>query len=363
MPVAAGAPGSPVGQLPGTGTGPALQSSIPTLTIGGGQQANQGVINELGLQPPPSALMPPPPPSQADLSAGMAYGAAHQPPTAPEFMTPAMQAYVNQFQQSQQAQQQALNGSLVQALQGLGQRRDAAAKVAATLPGQFEQAYARANTSQQQAAKDAARAFAGPTTAGSADNPLIAASNADQRAAGQAAQPLLQAGITADYSKGATTLANTDMANKASLAEQQSQFDQQLAMAAQQWAEHQQQQQSAYAHDVGMAKLNSSLGVSAYEQTHPAGSANGMTAYDAAKLQLQADDQAKKAGWTGMQGQQAAQIQAPTLLARLSNDRQAGDRNAVKTQILHDPDLTKWFTDHGYAVVDPTTKAVTFPGF
>src|SRR5258708_1791601 len=58
------------------------------------------------------------------------------PPTS--FMTPALLQYVNQFRQSQAQQQQAMNAGLVQALQGLGERRDAAAKVSAQLPGQYE---------------------------------------------------------------------------------------------------------------------------------------------------------------------------------------------------------------------------------
>lgn len=192
----------------------------------------------------------------------------------PSFMTPALQQYVNQFRQSQSAQQQALNAGLVQALQGLGERRDAAAKVSATLPAEYQKQYAAA-TASQHAAAHAGDGITGPapTSEGNAEvaknNALITAANTQEQAAGLSNQPLLQAGITADYSKGKTTLSNTDMANKAAVAQQQEQFDQQMAMAQAQWQQQQQSQQAGYAHDIEMAQLQSTLGVNAYKAENP----------------------------------------------------------------------------------------------
>jgi hypothetical protein len=168
-------------------------------------------------------------------------------------MTPAMQTYVDQFKQSQAAQQQALNANLIQALGGLGERRSAAAKVAATLPGQFNQAYEQAAQSQAQAAQQAG--FGHPVIGAGRDQALITAANTQQRAAGLANQPLLQAGITADYSKGQTALQNTNMQNQSAIAQAQQDFARQLFMAQQ----AQQSTEKGYAHDVSMAKLESDL--------------------------------------------------------------------------------------------------------
>jgi hypothetical protein len=150
--------------------------------------------------------------------------------TGPSHMTDAMATYVAQFQRSQAAQQQAINAGLVQALGGLGQRRDAASKVVATLPGEFDKAYLQATANQHEQAK----LTAPPTSpvplseraaaAERANQASITAGNTQAQAAGHANQPLLEAGIAADYSKGATTLDNTKMQNQAALSDEATQF-------------------------------------------------------------------------------------------------------------------------------------------
>jgi hypothetical protein len=224
-------------------------------------------------------------------------------------MTPALQQYVNQFQQSQAAQQQAMNAGLVQALQGLGSRRDAAAKVAATLPGQYEQAYTQATQAGQAAANTAGKALnlgpgvpaaSGATQqAAAGDLGANAAVNAAGREGGIAGQPLLQAGINADYSKGATTLANTNMQNQASVDQQQGAFDQQLALA-----------QQGYTQGVNMANLNSSLGVQAWKQENPNAALTPAQQQAAANQQAQ-DAQAIKFGFANYAQQQQTQASAP----------------------------------------------------
>lgn len=154
-------------------------------------------------------------------------------PGDPGFMTPAMQQYVNQFNQSQSSQQQVINAGLLQALQGLGSRRDAAAKAASALPAEYQKSYVQATAAANNAARTAAAAAVGKTIGGAAIAPMIASANAGTLQANQDSQPLLQAGITADYSKGVTALDNTHMQNQAQIASQQQAFDmQQLKDAA-----------------------------------------------------------------------------------------------------------------------------------
>lgn len=213
--------------------------------------------------------------SPAQLDAVRAQAAFNTNPAAamqqqqPDFMTPAMQQYVNQFRQSQTQQQQALNAGLVQAMQGLGERRTAAANVAATLPGEYEKAYAEATKSQQQAAADSG--FGHATIGGNATDKLITAANTQERAAGKGAQPLLAAGIAADYSQGRTALANTHMQNQAAVAAAQQDFDRQMLQAQMQWQQQQQQRQADYAHDREMALLQSNLANDQYSFQHPNG--------------------------------------------------------------------------------------------
>lgn len=221
-----------------------------------------------GTQPRLTLSGQPPAPTKDQLQS--AYDAFH-PAAAPEaqFMTPSMQRYVDQFKASQGRQQEAINSGLLQAMQGLGARRDAAAKVAAQVPGEYDKAYAQANADQRQFAKDAG--FAGQKTIGGGlEDKAMAAANAQSKASGHANQPILEAGITADYSKGATTLNNTHMQNQAAISEQQQAFDLQMLNAQAQWDSQQQQykqansdaaarQAAGFKHDEEMAVLNSSL--------------------------------------------------------------------------------------------------------
>jgi hypothetical protein len=238
--------------------GPPIATSLGTGNPEGGLASN---MSGGYLGPQGQLTAPTPPPVQQPIIAT----------TPAEFMTPAMQQYVNQFHQSQQAQQGALNSALVTATQGLNARRGAAAKVAATLPHDAQKAYDATRQEQARAAADAASAFTGGTIAGNADVKGNQARAGAGVHATLANQPLLQAGITADYTKGQSALANTDMQNKAALAQASQQFDQSMALAQAQYNEQQQAQQAGFTHDTQMAQLNSTLGTKEYMATHPGG--------------------------------------------------------------------------------------------
>jgi hypothetical protein len=287
------APSYPTGVTAPAAQPPVLQASAQSpapINFMQGEQARAGGDNNLSPTAanygfnPQSPMAPPTQPTPTPFTA---------PPT---FMTPALQQYVNQFRQSQAAQQQAMNAGLVQALQGLGERRDAASKVAAQLPAQYEQAYQQATQAGQAAANTAGAALnlgkgvpaasAVTQQAAAGDLGANAAVNAAGREAGVAGQPLLQAGITADYSKGANTLQNTNMQNQAAVDQQQAAFDQQMALA-----------QASYEQNVNMANLQSSLGVQAYKAENPNAA---LTPQQTVALQNQQamDTSAQKAGFT-----------------------------------------------------------------
>jgi hypothetical protein len=144
-------------------------------------------------------------------------------------MNAAMLRYVAQFQQSQAAQQQAINSGFITAMSGLGARRDAAATVSAGLPAQYNTAYQAAQASN--AKNDAALApNLGPanSTAAAAFIKANTANNSKAGAAAHAAdlgsQAMMNAGITADYSQGATALSNTKMSNQSGLDAQAANF-------------------------------------------------------------------------------------------------------------------------------------------
>jgi hypothetical protein len=227
--------------------------------------------------------------AQTQALYGTAPPVAPAPAPAPSFMTPAMQQYVDAFHASQGAQQQAINSGLAAALQGLGARRDAAAKSAAALPGQYQAAYDQATQAQQAAAQQASAAFGNGAIGGNAYEGLISAANANERAAGTAAQPLLEAGITADYSQGQTALQNTHMANQAAVSDANLQFQGEMAKAQADWQQHQDDlkaasaaTQAGYKHDEDMARLRTSLGLKEFAAEHPEKS-NPSGAYNKAR--------------------------------------------------------------------------------
>ena len=294
-------------------------------------------------------------------------------PAAP-FMTPAMQTYVNQFRSSQAQQQQALNGALVQALQGLGERRDSAAKVAATLPGAYEQQYQEATANQHLADQQAGQGLPGagakgvaqanPVVAGAVkgDQALLATSNKDQAAIGKESQPLLSAAITADTTKGQNTLANTNLSNEAALSQQQQAFDQQMSLAQASYQQQAAMQQAGYAHDTQMAQLNSTLGVNAYKQENP-NAALSPAQQEQLQNQSALDQKAITAGFSNnaqlqqtealpayqqlvgvLTGQQGLQVTEP-------NGQQVevkpGDRSILK--YITDQNLLKALIANGYA--------------
>jgi hypothetical protein len=279
------------------------------------------------------------------------------PPPQLDFMTPAMQRYVNQFQQSQTAQQQAINAGLVQALSGLGQRRDAAAQVAATLPGEATKAYQEATANQALAQKNAG--FGHETIGGNADQALITAANTQELAAAKGNQPLLNAGITADYSKGATTLQNTKMQNQAAVAQQQQSFDQQMLQAQAQYQQQQQDRAAGYQHDREMAQLQSDLALRNFYGENPQGKEtpedqalnqqsikNGFTSYS----QQQAVEQDPSFNWSvqvlqGTQGRGAPGIKSSMLGKSVPT---AGDKASLVKFLSGNQLLLKALVANGY---------------
>lgn len=231
----------------------------PTLSSGFGSLPSKDGTYGLGNLTPQGAALVGQPAGNAPAPAA---------PAAPNvgFMTPAMQNYINQFNASQESQSQALNAGLLGAMQGLGQRRDAAAQVANALPASYEAAYKQSAADEAHAARQAVSAYGAKgkqAIGGGRDAAANAGMIAAEKASGASEVPFIQSGITADYSKGATTLSNTDMQNKAAIAQQQSQFDEQMALAQAQYQQQAAMQNSTFAHDASMAQLSSTLGVNA----------------------------------------------------------------------------------------------------
>lgn len=337
--------------------GPQMTSSYGT---GGGYgRGGSGFYPGTGTIPAAPPAAPPPPP-----------------PT-PEFMTPAMQTYVNQFHQSQAAQQQAMNSALVQSLQGLGARRDAAAKAVATLPGEYNTAYANATADQRQAAKDAGAAFgvgAGSNIhAGEAAN---AARTAGDKTAGIAANPIIQSGVTADYTKGVQTLGNEDFQNKAVLAQNQQAFDLAMAQNQAQWQHDQQTRGSTLADDITKMKLSSSLDRENYDYKLKNPGPDGlvdtpygrMSPYDAAKLGQSDDAASRKANFSSASGEARANQYGPNYLQYLQTGVSTSGQPAVakkevetlKGQIANDPDLLNWMVIHNVVSIDKSTGKTTW---
>ena len=139
-------------------------------------------------------------------------------PAGPGYMTPAMQAN----------QQQSINAGLVQSLAGLGARRDAAAKTVAAMPAQLNSIYKQVMANGEGSAglnNSNGAAQSAVVQQAMADN---AAQAKGDNAGSQMMTPLLQAGITADYSQGANTLNNTHMQDTAGVQSQQQAFDQSM---------------------------------------------------------------------------------------------------------------------------------------
>lgn len=175
-------------------------------------------------------------------------------------MTPAMQAYVDQFKQSQAAQQQTINAGLLQAMHGLGERRDAAAQLVASLPGQYGNIQNEANQDLAASAQTAALPKGVPTTADAqavmnTTNQGIANGNAQIGIAAKQGVPLLNMATAADYSKGATTLQNTHMMNQAQIQAQQQGFDSDMLKAQAQFQHDQAAQQQAHSDALALERM------------------------------------------------------------------------------------------------------------
>lgn len=227
---------------------------------------------------------------------------------------PGVQAYVQQFAASQGAQQQAINASLLQAMQGLGARRDAAAKVVATAPQEATQAYHNALAAQTAAGKTAAHAAGGPTIGGSAMDATLAHASAIANAGAQKGQPLLEAANTANYTQGQNALNNTQLQNEGALQQQQAQFDQSMALAKMGYDAQAAAAQQGENYNILNSKLGTQNAIDQYAQTY------GKTAQtpaqtNAAALALYQQEQGSApaqgpAGQAGFTTAEAAKISA-----------------------------------------------------
>lgn len=236
------------------GTGPMYKSS-PVI--------NRTAPNAAGFSIEPGAALPynvPPPapgPSREDLL--KAYAAFHPDPapTPVDAITPLMNAYSAQFSKSQAAQQQALNAGLWNAMSGLGARRDAASAVAAQMPGRVNDIYNHVNADT--ARQNKVQGIGGARGADPGITALIAEGHASEKKGGLASKPLMDAGITADYSHGSTALSNTDMANRGALADRADQFALEMAKMKAGAQQNTNNQEASFAHDREMAILNAQL--------------------------------------------------------------------------------------------------------
>lgn len=247
-------PGSPAGLQQPANAYPGWKPGMPSL-----QQINGGSTPIIPPGPQPTGL-------------GLAAGNDTSSASSADFMTPAMQQYVDQFKASQANQQQAINAGLMQAMQGLGQRRDAAAQLVSSLPGQYGTIMNEANADQKNSAAVDARAKGAPVSPNSAavlgaNSQLISNANKQIGIAGKQGVPLLNMAVAADYSKGATTLNNTHMQNQAQLADRQQAFDSDMLKSQAAWQQQQEQskvaqnnafamEQMREAHDQAMASAD-----------------------------------------------------------------------------------------------------------
>ncbi len=231
-------------------TGP--NPNEPTLNIGGGPEANQGVINELGLTPPQNA---PTGPSLANLEAGMAYGAAHQPP-APVDYSAAYRAALAASTASIDQQFRIASGS-INTQQQQGQQ------ALAPMPGQLaaiaNQAAASGNANNAAAlAADKAAGVTGKGFGGTAGNMAeINAAGAQNRATEASTVPQMGLALAAQMNNERSQLNAAHLSAIDAL--NQHAMDIAASQGAQAQAHHwsQQDAETNYQHQLSLALLSS----------------------------------------------------------------------------------------------------------
>jgi len=293
---------------------------------------------------------------EADLRAGMAYANANKPPEAPP--DPAMPQpnhdYLKAFNDSIAVQRRGIDNALMAAMTSLGARRDAAAKVVAGVPQQVKDSYRSAET-KGSAVMTAATKASGRTAIGGDENAkLYEADLTSNRNAGHAVQPLLAAGVQANYDLGEAGLNAQHLAGMSQLDSQQAQFNAQMAgqqesrnyqLEDRQYAaDHPTQGDNFYAHELFKSRLNPN-------NIDPK---TGLTPDQSARLGLAAEEQAKKAGFTSIAGQKQGAIRGQALVNAMESDawNNLGDTGRKNTANVgaRDPDVRNWLKGQGLMV-------------
>ena len=329
-------PQGPSGPVGGTGVWNPNPAPITSGAYDNGNNPGYGVI----APPAPPTI---PPPTSAQLAAGMAYGAAHESGN-PNTLQPDTN-YVQAFNASIGAQRQAIDNMLASSMSQLGDRRDAAAKVIAAMPGQVAQTYKSAE-GQQSAIMNAANAGSKNDQAigAGANAPLIQNELAANEAAGKAATPLVQLGATANYDLGAAGLQQQALAGTQAADQQQAAFDAQ--QAATQQAEQFQLAHTAtplsFAQQIALKEAGVNPSYAVNPQT-------GLTADQTATQARDANSAAAKLGYTDVNGMQTAAQRGPALIAALTNPNTDSDsKKAILTEINHDPNIAAWAKQYAY---------------
>lgn len=226
-------------------------------------------------------------------------GAAPAAAPSPNEINPNQQ-YLAAFNAALAQQRQAIDNQLAQSLGSLGARRDSAAKVIAGMPKQIAANYDAATNTGAQEGAIASAAGSPDAVGGNINDPLIASTLAQNKAAGQSIEPLVQLGAQANYDSAVAGLQQQAFAGRQDIAQQQAQFAQQQYL-----------QQAGYAHDAATQAYNpvndQEIGRAQYLQTHPqlAASLGSSTVPYAQSQQGQLDTFAKSNGF--INGQDLAQ--------------------------------------------------------
>lgn len=148
---------------------------------------------------------------------------------SPYGLDPSLTAYLSQFNSSIANSRKSIDTQLAQAMGELGQRRDAAAKVVAGLPGEVNQAYAPAQAGLQQAGVAGQGALSQDVrgSVGALAGPLQSAL-AQEKGGGNAMQPYLDLANQANYGAGSSALRQQAMVGQQALDSKQQDFVQSL---------------------------------------------------------------------------------------------------------------------------------------
>jgi hypothetical protein len=238
-PVLAGA--GAMGPAGPQGPAPAAPAQLST-SLGG--HGAPGPVNPVTTNPQAYAGITP-----QDWANLAAYKA---PPTAPP-VNP-YQSYIDAFNNSQTQARAGLDKSLTQAQQELAGRRDAAAQVAAGLPGQVASAYNGAAAGLQ-SGENAINASSLPGESGNGAGIMAPYSQALQqdKAGANALGPFIALAQRANYDSGQAALAQQGLIGTQGLAQDKQNFDQALMLKQADNTTAQANQAAQWAHDKAWA--------------------------------------------------------------------------------------------------------------